>query len=429
MLVDEGGPGARASSPGATCSTTSRTAARAPALTRAGARDRRRRRQGARPRPARRPAGAVRGRPARRARRRRARDRARAGPTSWRSTPRPGGRATAVSRDRERARAAQHPRVPHPVGAARGGTPFFDWMRRGLEVFAAVERRGSRSPPGRPRKGRAIEVFPHATAAVLAGCLPPKGCEAGVARARAAAPGRPHRGADDRSTRSTRRSLRSPGCSRSRASGSPRATRRRASSCSDERACPPSRSAERRTLAEDRRTAVRLVRVRRRVPGAGAGRVRAADTTRSASRCCGARPRGTARRDELRRRGWELPPGDAKPDDALRDAGDPRGPGARRAVRRGERPDLPDRRPTRRTPSGAPKRWDYARGGNPTRERSRRRSPRSRAARAGSRSRAGWRPRPRCCSRSRPATTSCSADDVYGGTYRLLAERAAGRGG
>ena len=28
---------------------------------------------------------------------------------------------------------------------------------------------------GRPWKGRAIEVFPHATAAVLAGCLAPKG--------------------------------------------------------------------------------------------------------------------------------------------------------------------------------------------------------------------------------------------------------------
>ena len=37
-------------------------------------------------------------------------------------------------------------------------------------------------------------------------------------------------------------------------------------------------------------------------------------------------------------------------------------------VRLGQRPDLPDRPPTRRTTVGRPKRWDYARGGNPTRE-------------------------------------------------------------
>ena len=52
---------------------------------------------------------------------------------------------------------------------------------------------------------------------------------------------------------------------------------------------------------------------------------------------------------------------------AVRDAGDPRGPGSRRRVRLGERPDLPDRdlRAARGRPAEA---WDYARGGNPTRE-------------------------------------------------------------
>jgi predicted nuclease with RNAse H fold len=56
-----------------------------------------------------------------------------------------------------------------------GGAAAFDWMRRGMEVFAAADRLGFPLATGRPWKGRAIEVFPHATAAVLAGCLSPKG--------------------------------------------------------------------------------------------------------------------------------------------------------------------------------------------------------------------------------------------------------------
>ncbi len=51
----------------------------------------------------------------------------------------------------------------------------FDWMRRGMEVFAVAERLGYPLATGRPYRNRAIEVFPHATAAVLAGCLPPRG--------------------------------------------------------------------------------------------------------------------------------------------------------------------------------------------------------------------------------------------------------------
>ena len=34
---------------------------------------------------------------------------------------------------------------------------------------------------------------------------------------------------------------------------------------------------------------------------------------------------------------------------------------------------------------------------------------------------AGWRPSPRCCSRSGPGDHVILGDDVYGGTYRLLA--------
>ena len=52
---------------------------------------------------------------------------------------------------------------------------FYEWMRVGFEVFRVAKRCGY------PRFGRgaaggtAIEVFPHASAVVLAGCLPPRG--------------------------------------------------------------------------------------------------------------------------------------------------------------------------------------------------------------------------------------------------------------
>jgi predicted nuclease with RNAse H fold len=53
--------------------------------------------------------------------------------------------------------------------------PRFDWMRRGMEVFALVGTLGYPLATARPYRGTAIEVFPHATAVVLAGCLPPRG--------------------------------------------------------------------------------------------------------------------------------------------------------------------------------------------------------------------------------------------------------------
>jgi predicted nuclease with RNAse H fold len=50
---------------------------------------------------------------------------------------------------------------------------FYEWMRTGFKVFAAAEERGflRYRGPGSV-KGAAIEVFPHASAVVLAGCLP-----------------------------------------------------------------------------------------------------------------------------------------------------------------------------------------------------------------------------------------------------------------
>jgi predicted nuclease with RNAse H fold len=51
----------------------------------------------------------------------------------------------------------------------------FDWMREGIAVFETLAEGGYPLATGRPYHRRAIEVFPHATATVLAGCLPPVG--------------------------------------------------------------------------------------------------------------------------------------------------------------------------------------------------------------------------------------------------------------
>jgi predicted nuclease with RNAse H fold len=52
--------------------------------------------------------------------------------------------------------------------------PFFEWMTIGFAAFEAIADRYPRYRGGSVR-GTAIEVFPHASAVVLAGCLPPKG--------------------------------------------------------------------------------------------------------------------------------------------------------------------------------------------------------------------------------------------------------------
>jgi predicted nuclease with RNAse H fold len=52
--------------------------------------------------------------------------------------------------------------------------PFYEWMTVGFAVFRAIDRSYPRYHGGSV-KGTAIEVFPHASAVVLAGCLPPKG--------------------------------------------------------------------------------------------------------------------------------------------------------------------------------------------------------------------------------------------------------------
>lgn len=64
------------------------------------------------------------------------------------------------------------------------GDRHFDWMREGIAVFEALADGGYPLATGRPYEGRAIEVFPHATATVLAGCLPPAGMRKRVWRER-----------------------------------------------------------------------------------------------------------------------------------------------------------------------------------------------------------------------------------------------------
>jgi predicted nuclease with RNAse H fold len=60
----------------------------------------------------------------------------------------------------------------------------FDWMREGIAVFETLAGLGYPLATGRPYRGRAIEVFPHATATVLAGCLAPAGMRKRVWRER-----------------------------------------------------------------------------------------------------------------------------------------------------------------------------------------------------------------------------------------------------
>lgn len=61
-----------------------------------------------------------------------------------------------------------------PSDARMAEHPFYEWMTVGFAVFAAVEATHPRYRSG-SAKGHAFEVFPHASAVVLAGCLPPAG--------------------------------------------------------------------------------------------------------------------------------------------------------------------------------------------------------------------------------------------------------------
>lgn len=61
-----------------------------------------------------------------------------------------------------------------PSDARMAEHPFYEWMTVGFAAFHAIEESFPRYRGGYV-KGTAIEVFPHATTVVLAGCLPPRG--------------------------------------------------------------------------------------------------------------------------------------------------------------------------------------------------------------------------------------------------------------
>jgi predicted nuclease with RNAse H fold len=62
-----------------------------------------------------------------------------------------------------------------PTERRARGNAFYEWVRRGIRAFRIAEQAGYPPYHGGSARGRALEVFPHATAVVLAGCLPPRG--------------------------------------------------------------------------------------------------------------------------------------------------------------------------------------------------------------------------------------------------------------
>jgi hypothetical protein len=60
-----------------------------------------------------------------------------------------------------------------PDKTAGEANPFYGWMRNGMAAFRTAERAGYPTYRAGAVAGHALEVFPHASATVLAGCLPP----------------------------------------------------------------------------------------------------------------------------------------------------------------------------------------------------------------------------------------------------------------
>jgi predicted nuclease with RNAse H fold len=62
-----------------------------------------------------------------------------------------------------------------PSRSHGAGNRFFAWMEVGFEVFERAAAAGFPTYAAGSPRGKALEVFPHASAVVLAGCLPPTG--------------------------------------------------------------------------------------------------------------------------------------------------------------------------------------------------------------------------------------------------------------
>ena len=61
-----------------------------------------------------------------------------------------------------------------PSDPKKADNAFYNWMRVGMKAFEAAEQAGFARYRNGPVNGTALEVFPHASCVVLAGCLPPK---------------------------------------------------------------------------------------------------------------------------------------------------------------------------------------------------------------------------------------------------------------
>ena len=253
-----------------------------------------------------------------------------------------------------------------------------------------------------------MEVFPHASAAVLAGCLPPKGARKKDWRTRVL---RAQGVATDELTTTDRvdaalcalTGLLALGGKRF-APGDPKEGVIVLPTVSlparPYRACPPE--------AEDAGT-MPLFRECAcddpALPRAHADRVRAGARREAQVHAVDARPRGPGRHRGAEETGMGTAAGDAMRFDTA-------------AIHAGQDPEplygsvnvpIYQTSTYAQDAVGAPKVWDYGRGGNPTRARVRGGARRAggRAMRA-SRSPAGSAPRRRCCSRSGRATTWCS---------------------
>ena len=60
-----------------------------------------------------------------------------------------------------------------PSDPASAENPFYEWMLEGFKAFHAAAQSGYPRYASGAVRGMAIEVFPHASAVVLAGCVPP----------------------------------------------------------------------------------------------------------------------------------------------------------------------------------------------------------------------------------------------------------------
>ena len=89
------------------------------------------------------------------------------GPPAWAAA---GGRSRLAERELKLLGIQAYYTPDRTVGEANA---FYDWMRNGMAAFRAADRAGYPSYRAGSIVRRAVEVFPHATATVLAGCLPP----------------------------------------------------------------------------------------------------------------------------------------------------------------------------------------------------------------------------------------------------------------